>query len=99
MNLDDQNTFHDNLKDVYSSLEKHLKKEVWKTDKDNKLIISEANRYHKNFMDLLREYSNLNMLKLAVDNLSVLIDKCNKEVERYLLKKPRRSPRVHFKTI
>ena len=38
------------------------------------------------------------MFKWAVENLSVVIDKCNKEVERYLLKKPQKSPRVHLKT-
>ena len=62
-------------------------------------MISEANKYHKNFMDLLREYSNLNKFKWTINNSSALIYKCNKEVERYFLKKPRRSPRVHFKTI
>ena len=64
-----------------------------------KLMISEANMYHKNFMDLLREYSNLNKFKWAIDYLCALISKCNKEVEIYLLKKPRKSPRVHFKNI
>ena len=61
-------------------------------------MISKANKYHKNCMDRLREYSNLNMFKLAVDDFSELKDKCNKEVERNLLKKPRRSSRVYFKT-
>ena len=61
-------------------------------------MISEANRYHRKFMDLAREVSNLNKFKWAIDDLSALIDKCNKEFKRYLFKKPRKSPRVHFKT-